>query len=24
MPTVLSGVPVQVAGTLSYNFVRAN
>lgn len=24
MPTVLSGVPVQVAGTLSYNFVRSN
>lgn len=24
MPTVLSGVPVQVSGTLSYNFVRAN
>ena len=24
MPTVLSGVPVQVAGTLSFNFVRAN
>jgi Gram-negative bacterial TonB protein C-terminal len=24
MPTVLSGQPVQVAGTLSYNFVRSN
>ena len=24
MPTLLSGVPVQVAGTLSYNFVRSN
>lgn len=24
MPTLLSGVPVQVSGTLSYNFVRAN
>lgn len=24
MPTVLSGVPVQVSGTLSYNFVRSN
>ena len=24
MPTVLSGVPVKVAGTLSYNFVRSN
>jgi hypothetical protein len=24
MPTVLSGVPVQVAGTLIYNFVRSN
>ena len=24
MPTVLSGVPVQVTGTLSYNFVRSN
>jgi hypothetical protein len=24
MPTVLAGVPVQVSGTLSYNFVRSN
>lgn len=24
MPTVLAGVPVQVTGTLSYNFVRSN
>ncbi|HEX5887052.1 MAG TPA: energy transducer TonB [Pyrinomonadaceae bacterium] len=24
MPTVLAGAPVQVAGTLSYNFVRSN
>jgi protein TonB len=24
MPTLLSGVPVQVTGTLSYNFVRSN
>jgi len=24
MPTMLAGVPVQVSGTLSYNFVRAN
>lgn len=24
MPTLLSGVPVQVSGTLSYNFVRSN
>lgn len=24
MPTMLSGVPVQVSGTISYNFVRSN